>query len=377
MDTNSLVTPPQADEVEVSVFGPGYGESVLVHLGLNEWLVVDSCLEPNLKTPAPLNYLRKIGVEVSRAVKLIVASHWHDDHVSGLAKVFRRCRSADFVCSEALTSEEFLALARAVGSRSMMESSGVDELYRILAILQKRLEGRAASKGPEWAIANRLLLRGTGSVPYEVYSLSPSSGSITLALAQISELLPRARERKKRLVALRPNHVAVVLWIQVGGVMVLLGSDLEETSDSRTGWSVILGSTTRPSGRASVFKIPHHGSANADQPGVWSEMLIQKPFVVLAPFNQGNVSLPTKRDAERICSRTERAYSTAMLRKRTIRRPSAVERTIKEVVKSIKLTSGSSGQVRLRTRAVGASKEEWKVELFGDALPLNQLAKML
>lgn len=377
METNNLLTPPQADEIEVSVFGPGYGESVLVHLGLNEWLVVDSCLEPNLKTPAPLNYLRKIGVEVSRAVKLIVASHWHDDHVAGLSGIFRRCRSADFVCSEALTSEEFLTLTRALGSRSMMESSGVDELSKILEILRKRLEGRTASKGPEWAVANRLLLRRDDSIPYEVYSLSPSSGSITLALTQIGSLLPRERDRKKRLVALTPNHVAVVLWIKIGTVLVLLGSDLEETHDGRTGWSVIVDSTTRPSGKASIFKVPHHGSANADQPRVWSEMLVQNPFAILAPFNQGNVSLPTKRDAERICSRTERGYSTAMLRKRTIRRPSAVERTIKEVVRSIRLTSGSSGQVRLRTRAVGASEEEWKVELFGDALPLNQLAKML
>ncbi len=36
---------PEPDEIEVSLIGPGYGESVLVHLGDGEWVVADSCVE--------------------------------------------------------------------------------------------------------------------------------------------------------------------------------------------------------------------------------------------------------------------------------------------------------------------------------------------
>ena len=36
---------PSAREIEVSLFGPGYGECVLVHLGEGQWMIVDSCVE--------------------------------------------------------------------------------------------------------------------------------------------------------------------------------------------------------------------------------------------------------------------------------------------------------------------------------------------
>jgi len=44
----------------------------------------------------------------------------------------------------------------------------------------------------------------------------------------------------------------------VGDVCILLGSDLEE--DKNNGWSSILNSDVRPKKKASLFKIPHHGS---------------------------------------------------------------------------------------------------------------------
>ncbi|PXF57856.1 MAG: hypothetical protein C4B58_08625 [Deltaproteobacteria bacterium] len=36
---------PSPDELEISLFGPGRGECVVAHLGNNDWLVVDSCLD--------------------------------------------------------------------------------------------------------------------------------------------------------------------------------------------------------------------------------------------------------------------------------------------------------------------------------------------
>ena len=34
-------TAPKHDEIEFTVFGPGVGESSLLHYGDNEWLIVD------------------------------------------------------------------------------------------------------------------------------------------------------------------------------------------------------------------------------------------------------------------------------------------------------------------------------------------------
>ena len=64
---------PGGEEVEVSLLGPGNGESVLVHSGEGQWLVVDSCLGPDGE-PAALNYLREMNVDPSATVKIVVAT---------------------------------------------------------------------------------------------------------------------------------------------------------------------------------------------------------------------------------------------------------------------------------------------------------------
>src|SRR5208283_1490967 len=105
---NEQLTSPAVDEMEVSLFGPGYGESVVIHIGNNLWILIDSCLNPRTQQPACLEYLRRLGVDIQRSVKLIVATHWHDDHVRGLGSVFRECASACLVLSQALRNSEFL-----------------------------------------------------------------------------------------------------------------------------------------------------------------------------------------------------------------------------------------------------------------------------
>ena len=48
---------PEYSQVQMTVFGPGFGESVVVHLGSRNWTLIDSCLndEKNYRT-CPANY---------------------------------------------------------------------------------------------------------------------------------------------------------------------------------------------------------------------------------------------------------------------------------------------------------------------------------
>jgi glyoxylase-like metal-dependent hydrolase (beta-lactamase superfamily II) len=101
--------PPDSDVIEISIFGPGRGESIAVHLGDSRWIIVDSCRTSSKSIPV-LSYLQHIGVDVAGDVKLIVATHPHADHFAGLAEIFRTCTSAKFVCAPAMMSGEFIAL---------------------------------------------------------------------------------------------------------------------------------------------------------------------------------------------------------------------------------------------------------------------------
>jgi metal-dependent hydrolase (beta-lactamase superfamily II) len=108
--TKSLNDPPSSETIEVSLFGPGYGESCLIHIGWNDWLVIDSCKDQRSGVNPVLDYLGRIGANPADCVKLIVASHAHDDHIAGLSQIVEQCESAAFVCSAALTKKQFFAL---------------------------------------------------------------------------------------------------------------------------------------------------------------------------------------------------------------------------------------------------------------------------
>jgi beta-lactamase superfamily II metal-dependent hydrolase len=379
---------PGTDEIEISIFGPSYGESVLVHVGNNDWLVVDSCSDPSSNEPIPLKYLKQIGVDPSRDVKQIIATHWHDDHIRGLAATVGEYESAEFVCSEALMSDEFLTLVSLVGNSPIVDQqqSGVHEFYSVLKILQER-RNRTREKwaAPIFASANKVLWRsgqhGGNTTRAErsrscvVYSLSPSDTAAGLAKLGIASLIPTARSTKGCIPDLDRNDFSVVLWIDFGECFVLLGSDLEESGDRRMGWSAILASKARPPGKASLFKIPHHGSISGHHPDVWSEMLTGELTAILTPFVLGKTALPTKADATRILSLTTETYITAVPQKtRRKNRDKTTEKLIQQTVSLIRDVFVSSGQVRLRAKFSDLAESQgvkWDVDLFNGARKLT------
>lgn len=196
--------------------GPGLGEAVAVHMGRDEWMLVDSCLDSE-QNPASLAYLRSIGVE-PKQVKLVVATHWHDDHVGGLAKVVEACSEADFVYSGAFRGKEFAALVGALSERAQIRRSGVSEFASITQILKQRKEDKR-----KMAVESRRLWhRAEADLPAAVDSLSPCDEAVLRAHEALASLLPTPETNKRAVVAPQPNHASVVLWVSVGKARVLL-----------------------------------------------------------------------------------------------------------------------------------------------------------
>jgi len=280
--------PPAPDQVEISLFGPGYGEAIAIHLGCGKWILVDSCLHPHLRMPSSLEYLDALRIDIKNAVALVVATHWHDDHVRGIGEVFDRRQSAALAISDVLQAEAFHKLVAFYREPGVITASGVDEFIQILAILETRRPRGAAINAPKFASADKVLYRenfnlfGT-TVPITVYALSPSDASIMQAKIALDSLYPQEGQTKKRILAPSPNHAAVVLWIEIGAHRILLGADLEFTADPLTGWSVILNNSQVTSDRAFFFKIPHHGSSSAHDAAVWSQLLSQWPGFLGGP----------------------------------------------------------------------------------------------
>jgi hypothetical protein len=162
-----------------------------------------------------------------------------------------------------------------------------------------------------------------------------------------------------------------VLWVEVSNHKILLGSHLEKTADPSTGWSIILNDSNVTLGKAQVFKIPHHGSENAQHPDVWRELLVSEPFAIVTPFNRGGKTLPTPEDVTRILHATSHGYATSQIKQPRLKwRNRIVRDYLEQVTKSIHSLDPEWGQVRLR-RAIDQIDDPWYVELFGAARALS------
>ena len=351
---------PLEDEVEVTLLGPGYGESVVVHLGRGAWIVVDSCID-DAGEPQALEYLHDMDVDPATAVKLVVATHWHDDHIRGMAELLKICRSATFCCASALRQKEFLGAVDALdGHATFSGSSGVSEIHAVLSEISSQ------QRTLKWAIADRLIHAGEG---YRVWALSPRDSEFARFLSSVGSLIPRQGQTKNRVPNVSPNDASVVLWIRAADVRVLLGADMQTT-----GWTGIIASAERPQERASVFKVSHHGAASGDEPEIWKKMLEPDPVAVLTPWCRGGRAVPTGEDAQRILSRTDRAWTTARTERvgRVHKRHPAVESSLREDHIRRRRIGSPAGGVRLRRRVGAAS--DWSVAPFGEACSLQAVA---
>jgi hypothetical protein len=359
----TLETPPGLEEFEISLFGPGVGESVAVHLGHGDWLVVDSCIDRRTSKPAVLDYFEQIRVQPAESVRAVVVSHWHDDHIKGIATIARAAPNARVVCSSALRCDEFMQLLGVV-THPPMRDTYVAEMRTLFELLRDRAGRSQGDIAPVWAIADRPLCRTATAT---VHSLSPSDVTFTRFLEEISALLPAVGGVVGRAVSNEPNETAVVVWVEFGEIHALLGSDLERGSTPNTGWQAILASTTRPQQKARFIKVPHHGSEGADHDGIWTELMEDEPYALLTPFRRSG--LPKDRDQERLLLRTVNSFCAARpYTSQRARRAPTVEKLIRRIAPDMHTTTGPMGHIRLRFTAGMAAPT---VELFGPAYRLQ------
>jgi len=359
--------PPDPDMLEVSLFGTGVGESIAVHIGQGNWLLVDSCRQGKDDLPAHISYLQSIGVDLSKAVKLFVITHWHDDHIDGAAEVVKQCSEAKIAISSALSAQEFLKTLSIYNRNDYWldrDKSGIREFGMVLENIKKRNRHGQNGFSLVRTHSDQILYR---SDDCSICAISPSDKSIDRTIGEFSEIWEQISRGEQRLSFPSPhqNHDSIALWIRYKDQRILLGSDLEVTNDSDTGWAAVLKINQFPDGKSQVFKIPHHGSPNGDCAEVWETLVSpENPFLAVTSYSRGRTQRPSDEDLWRLMERTTNLYSTSLPKRSMIRRESAVERTIKEVSKNRWTVGKNLGQIRIREKGI---RGEISVEVFGSA----------
>ena len=179
----------------------GQGDGLVLNAGHRSAVVVDAGPDPR----AMDGCLRRLGIE---RVPLVVLTHFHADHVDGLAGVLR---------GRPVGALEVTSLAQPASGVRLVQR----EAARAGVPLQQAAYGESRQLGP---------LRWQVVAP----SREPSADSES-----------------------PPNDSSVVLLVETRGIRILLMGDEEESSQS---------TLLRQTGglRADVLKVAHHGSASQE-----------------------------------------------------------------------------------------------------------------
>ena len=103
---------------------------------------------------------------------------------------------------------------------------------------------------------------------------------------------------------------------------------------------------------------------------------MERTCAVTTPFVGGNVRLPSVADCQRILSKTQNAYLSAPPISEKFRDSNkAVERTVQESTRSVKIVPGKYGHVRLRKSLDEPIDTPWRVELFGSAVSMSDYVR--
>lgn len=417
---------PQDDILEVVLLGGGlgYGESVVIHLGKNKWMVVDSCINPLTGECLPLEYLKEIGVNIENDLLFVVCTHWHTDHIRGLHLLLDVCGSnTTFVVAMASDRKKcFYQLFRQNEICMTRDNSFVlKEIADCFDIAEKnKIYCLQAAQD------STIYMDNCDDLAIACYALSPSQEVIkefereiieaTLSYQEIVKQKDKLKEissstfcdastiedkifreltigideyiaDKEKVIlekqvywddfndcnAIKQNSRCISLLISINNHHIILGSDLEVDKDERKGWKCILDkSQVIKKKKAGLFKIPHHGSQTAYLEEFILKHVEKQATSKLTTWTGGGRVLPRKSMLEKYYQHSDNLYiSTLRVGTKDL---TSYDKQIKKIMKdnteSIKEEIYEAGIIRSRLN-IYAQEDVWDTECFGAAVKLT------
>lgn len=346
--------------------GGGYGECVVIHLGNEDFIVIDSCVDKKTGKALPLLFLEENGVDFSR-VKRIICTHWHKDHIYGMPQVVKKCEEADFVFARANNRKKFYEFVTLDSkNKERFENSTTNDFVKCLDSL--------GDKAKRWRASYDQVLYSEvyKSQRIALSSLSPSEKVNVDYEIELSGLIDQASKSDIRTPLLSPNDKSVVLLIEAGHHNILLGADLEVKANDQYGWLNITRYSNIINGanKSTCFKIPHHGSKNGFHQEIWDNLLEKDPIASITPYSKS--SLPKQNMLQKYHDLTNSLHLTS--EPKTYNRPKkrdsqitkAILRfnpTVRELKKSFGIVSHSID--------ITSENATWKSNHIGEAFELS------
>jgi glyoxylase-like metal-dependent hydrolase (beta-lactamase superfamily II) len=238
------------DALNLWVFGPGFGEFVVVHVPPDGWLAIDGCVANKESWP------QRFFEDLDFIPTHVLLTHPHQDHAAGIVELIDDATGDELSTWPRLGVLEPYVATPAVPDVELgfhgQDANGV------LTAMRTRWTRRPACK---WSltVGSREQI-GTG----KALVLSPEPG-------------PGSRD---------PNERATALELVWQNTRLVIGADLVETPGH--GWSRAL--HRRPQARQyHALKVPHHGSPAAlHVPLLQRQEGEDEAAYVLTPYSKGH-----------------------------------------------------------------------------------------
>ncbi len=362
--------PPQKNIAEITLIGTGggYGESVVIHLGSNNWIVIDSCIDPVSKESLPLIYLNSLGVNLKEDVKLVICTHWHNDHILGLSQIVEKCESCVFCMARPNDLRKFLQLVELDYRKINIEASNSStiEFKKCMDIIKQRNPNLRKNAEVDKTL---LSLSYSDTITSEVISLSPSDFTMNEFDMEISTLITEYGPSSKKIIAKDPNSKSVVIFLKIGSHRAILGADLEVKETDKEGWIHILDHSQLVE-KSTLFKIPHHGSSNGYHKRIWTELLHANPISKLTPWNR-KTKLPNAEMIQKYTSHSDSLFMTSPhMNDKPKNRDRKIEKIIKKMNLKIKEVKYARGVIQNRIN-IEDENDNWHTSLYENSFHVN------
>ena len=317
--TQKINIAPKDEEYEVSVFGRGYGECIVICCGNNEYVIIDSFLNPETKNPIALDYLKCMNIDFDK-IKKIVITHWHDDHIRGAFKIVKAVENDIKIVLNPIVMEEKFNQYISYGLHDSGDN-GLSEMRYILNYIRNN------KNSCDIALCNLRFYANEEKNNIELWTLSPQNIELVEYLNQL--LFPEQNKQTSKSY-ISDNNLSLVILVKAGNSGALLGGDLENTSNNNVGWTAIVNNYQHKNTHPNIFKIPHHGSENGFYEGVWSNILDEEPVALITTFNK-STKLPKDSEIKKICKYSNIVYVIGGTEK-----DNTLERKVRKVSSGIK-----------------------------------------
>ena len=287
---------------------------MVLHIPQVGWGVIDSCeiRRDGLTSVPPLEYLQQFSVQ---RLAFAVLTHLHEDHFLGMEKILDAFEgNIGIICRYG--ADGVRELKRYWAKETYL--GGRDSLNRASSLFHAMHNCKKSGARKLRLSENTIVLEEHKSLPsgktFQVIikALTPSAESVDRYTKLLFENL-RPGQPVQKLPDRSHNLVASALWISVGSVRFLLGSDVETGTDDQTGWRGVVNSPWRPDLRAHSLKVAHHGSENAHYPPAWELHAHKNLISLVTPFSGSNPPLPRDSDIKRIRGLSRRVGVTSKI----------------------------------------------------------------